>query len=287
MKVCPNCGKELTDGCVYCRICGSRLDGSSVGDFSTEVKNLFMDDEGYYYLYTHNGHQQVIKSDSVDEIKSKVLKCRFPWFSGEAKSKTQEKVVSKPHEKSLFLRISESASQMATTNSSKSHASFNNAKKQVKRQPAHVKETSTLKFPKPDHLKETPKDPPKPVLVPDELIPREFGVIGLYRDEYDGRQQWVFKTNDTRYPIHNDRLDKLKEEVLSRECHWEVVDEDLQSGAYELDDELKKNRDAEILAKRKQSNISLKDKIQIKHEIAESKRISRNPQFENLDRMKW
>ena len=80
MKTCPNCKKELNERFEYCRICGSKLNGESVGDFSTEIKNLFKKDEDIYYLFATNGNQVIVRGKTIEEIKNKVLRRNFPWI---------------------------------------------------------------------------------------------------------------------------------------------------------------------------------------------------------------
>ena len=45
----------------YCRICGSKLNGDRVGDFSTEIINLFKDYEEYFYIFAVNGNQVILR----------------------------------------------------------------------------------------------------------------------------------------------------------------------------------------------------------------------------------
>ena len=284
MKVCPNCGKKVNEKFVYCRNCGSRMDGEIVGDFTTDIPNLFKNDDGYYYLFTANGIQQVIVGDDVDEVKRKVLLRKFPWPCENSDTENLKRVDSKMREKSEFLKISSQHSNVVNASKKQSHASFDNTPrpKNEEVQP-YSKKTPTISKPDTGYLNEIHDAPPKVKLLPDEDLPRSYGVVGLYRDEYGGRQQWVFKNNETPVPIHNDRLEMLKREVLTQECSWEVVSEKLEGEAYELDREIRARKDEEILAKKTNQNVSLNDKIQLKKEM-ESKKSSA---YINMDKIRW
>lgn len=284
MNACPNCGKNLNEKFVYCRNCGSKMDGEIVGDFKTDIPNLFKNNDGYYYLFTANGIQQVIVGDDVDEVKRKVLLRKFPWPCEKSGTENIMKVDSKMHEKSEFLKISAQHSNVVNSYKKQSHASFDNTPRPKNDEVQSYSKKSPA-IPKPDtsYLNEIHDAPLKVKLVPDEELPRSYGVIGLYRDEYGGRQQWVFKNNETPVPIHDDRLEMLKQEVLNRECSWDVVSEKLEDEAYELDREIRARKDEEILAKKSNQSISLDDKIQLKKEM-DSKKSSA---YINMDKIRW
>lgn len=79
MIECPNCGKLLRDDFTYCRMCATRLDGSEVGDFSTDIMNVFKKGEDYLYLFSENGRQIVLKAGSMDELAEMVEDRQYPW----------------------------------------------------------------------------------------------------------------------------------------------------------------------------------------------------------------
>ncbi len=79
MKICPFCNKKMNDRSEYCRICGSKLNGEDLGDYSTEIINMFKDNEGYYYLFSVNGSQVILRDNLKEKLKIKVLNRNYPW----------------------------------------------------------------------------------------------------------------------------------------------------------------------------------------------------------------
>ena len=77
---CPNCNKKMNERFEYCRLCGSKLNGENLGDYSTEINNLFKDNEGYYYLFAVNGKQIIIRNEDREEVKKEVLLRNYPWI---------------------------------------------------------------------------------------------------------------------------------------------------------------------------------------------------------------
>lgn len=106
MVVCPNCGKKFRDGFRYCRICGSKLNGDELGDFSTDMLNVFKHGEEYLYLFCEKGNQTVIKADSIDELADIVREKRYPWefrdWKGNA-THSKKETVEIPQTKTEFL----------------------------------------------------------------------------------------------------------------------------------------------------------------------------------------
>lgn len=268
MKICPNCAKKLNERFEYCNACGSKLDGEFAGDFRTDIRNLFKNEDGYYYIYPVCGIQQIILSCDIDDIRAKVMERKFPWPSAK-KGNGRRKINSEMIHKSDFLKISEQNSQVI--NRGFNYSEF----KKSQRAKVTIQKSDTI-----DKVAETPQ---MPKLVPDEELPRQFGVIGLFREKYGGLDQWAFKNNETPYAIRNPRLDDLKREVISRELHWEVIDEALESEAYNLDTQLFDRRQAEILEKRTERRVSLEDKIKLKKEMG----AKRAPAYMDMDKIRW
>ena len=77
---CPNCNKKMNEHFEYCRICGSKLNGEKSGDYSTEIINLFKDDDGYYYLFAVNGKQVILRNKDKEELEKEVLNRNYPWI---------------------------------------------------------------------------------------------------------------------------------------------------------------------------------------------------------------
>ena len=109
MVVCPNCQKSLRDNFSHCRICGSELTGERVGDFSTDMLNVFKIGEEYIYLFAENGNQVVIRAGSMDELAGIVCDRQYPWEFRDWKSNvshTEKKCVEIPELKTEFLKAS-------------------------------------------------------------------------------------------------------------------------------------------------------------------------------------
>lgn len=107
--ICPNCGKKLRDNFIYCRICGSKLNGDKIGDFSTEVVNVFNYGNEFLYLYSANGRQIILKSSSLEELESEVVKNSHPWsFKDSSKNVEVKKseTVPAPEFTTEFLKAS-------------------------------------------------------------------------------------------------------------------------------------------------------------------------------------
>ncbi len=79
MVECANCGKHTRDNFEYCRICGTKLDGGELGDYSTNMMNVFRHGDEYLYLFSEKGNQVVLRADSLDEIAVMVGEKKYPW----------------------------------------------------------------------------------------------------------------------------------------------------------------------------------------------------------------
>ncbi|MBQ2654200.1 MAG: hypothetical protein IJF83_11635 [Methanobrevibacter sp.] len=109
MIECPNCDKSVRDSFTYCRFCGSKMNGEKMGDFTTDMLNVFRVGEDYLYLFAEKGSQVVLKAGSMDELASIVLKKKYPWefrdWKGNA-SHTKRDSVEIPEVKTEFLKAS-------------------------------------------------------------------------------------------------------------------------------------------------------------------------------------
>ena len=79
MIECANCGKELRDNFIYCRICGTKLGGGEPGDYSTDMLNVFKHGDDYIYLFSENGNQVILKAGTLDELAVMVGEKKYPW----------------------------------------------------------------------------------------------------------------------------------------------------------------------------------------------------------------
>lgn len=80
MNTCPNCFKKLNENFEYCYECGCSVDGEMVGDFKTNLLNVFHIESEYVYIFAVNGRQIVLKADSIEELKEVVRLNKFPWM---------------------------------------------------------------------------------------------------------------------------------------------------------------------------------------------------------------
>ncbi|MBR4448532.1 hypothetical protein [Methanobrevibacter sp.] len=85
MNTCPNCLKKLNENFAYCYECGSEIDGEIIGDFKTNLLNVFQVNNGYIYIFSVHGRQIVLKADSLEELEELVRIHKFPWMELENK----------------------------------------------------------------------------------------------------------------------------------------------------------------------------------------------------------
>lgn len=109
MVMCPNCGKKSRDDFAYCRVCGSKLNGETMGDFSTDMLNVFRDGEEYLYLFCEKGNQVVLKAGSMDELAGVVFERQYPWEFRDWKGNVkhgERQIAEMPKFKTEFLKAS-------------------------------------------------------------------------------------------------------------------------------------------------------------------------------------
>lgn len=285
LKTCPNCGVKLNRNAIYCRICGSSADGKKVGDFKTEISNLFHDGEWYYYVYTVGGIQQVVRGTTADEVRVQTRKRNFPWISnGKPVEKTME-VKAPKTVKNPFLKTS----AKKTGELKSSRVSSDVFLKASARKTEPVDDKYRLKagrydvyIPRIEEMKGK-RNPSRSRAVPYDQLPREYGVVGLSRKTHQGRTQWAFKTNETKATIYNDRLESLRDDVISRELNWDVVDSSVFMKSLKKEEFERKRRTEEILAKRRRS-ISFEEKMKLNRGLNANTTVN-NGNSTRLDRM--
>ncbi|WP_298500793.1 hypothetical protein [uncultured Methanobrevibacter sp.] len=80
MVVCPNCAKKLRDNFSYCRVCGCEIAGENPAGHPTEILNVFHDGDEFIYLFCERGNQVVLRSSSIEDLKSQAKLKRYPWI---------------------------------------------------------------------------------------------------------------------------------------------------------------------------------------------------------------
>lgn len=85
------------------------MNGEKLGDFTTDMLNVFRVGDDYLYLFAEKGSQVVLKASSMDELASIVLKKNYPWEFRDWKgnvSHTKRDSVEIPEVKTEFLKAS-------------------------------------------------------------------------------------------------------------------------------------------------------------------------------------
>lgn len=281
MVSCPNCGKKLRDTFEYCRICGSRLDGKIVGDFRTDMLNVFRHPDSYIYLFACSGNQDVIMADSLEELERIAVEKKYPWESYDWKdSFTASEVETRPVPEfsTEFLKASSlKEPEIIPTSSTRKEFKRDEDESYVPDyEVSRVVETSV------DFSRARPKrNPNRNAEIPESEIPEGYGIRGVFR--HDGK--WAFRTNETSYTIHDYTLKGLKEKIESKGYDWQIVDSELAEECFE-DERLKAQmRDDEILQKRRENEEASNENAKIKRELSRERQneIDRKLKEKNMD----
>ena len=270
MQVCPNCAKRLKDSHVYCRICGTKLDGENPGDFTTEMLNVFDYGDEFVYLFADNGNQVVLKAGSMDELASMAREKNYPWeFRDSAKNRNSTKkveLVKTPRFETDFLRASSlQKPEIIPTSSAAKRAE---AKKDESYVP-DFKVSRVVDSPSDDVHKAKPRKNPnrqKNVLSEDD-ISKQFGIRGVFKK--DGL--WAFRTEENEFDIVEKSLDRLRDRVTSQNITWKVTDEDLAAGSFSQDRERIRMNDDKILKRRAEKEEFWQEKNRMKRKLAQKR----------------
>ena len=271
MQVCPNCAKRLKDSYVYCRVCGTKLDGGNPGDFTTEMLNVFDHGDEFVYLFTDKGNQVVLKAGSMDELALMANEKNYPWeFRDSTKnmdSAQKVELVKTPRFETDFLRASSlQKPEIIPTSSAAKRA-------EAQKDESYVPDFEVSRVadsPSDDNLfKIRPRKNPnrqKRELSEDD-ISKEYGIRGVFKK--DGL--WAFRSEENDYDIVEKSLERLKDKVTSQNISWEITDENLAGQSFSDDHERIKRNDEEILKKRAESEEFWKEKNQIQKEFAQKR----------------
>ena len=99
------------------------MNGEHLGDFSTDMLNVFKIGDEYLYLFSEKGNQVILRAGSMDGLASLVGQRKYPWEFRDWKanvSHTKRKTVEVPEVKTEFLKASSlKAPEIIPTSSSK------------------------------------------------------------------------------------------------------------------------------------------------------------------------
>ena len=85
------------------------MNGEKLGDFATDMLNVFRAGDDYLYLYAEKGSQVVLKAGSMDELASLVEDRQYPWEFRDWKGSVnhdKRQAVEIPEVKTEFLKAS-------------------------------------------------------------------------------------------------------------------------------------------------------------------------------------
>lgn len=291
MQLCPNCGKKLKDSFVYCRICGTKLKGENPGDFTTDMLNVFDHGDEFIYLFSNKGSQVVLKAGSIDELALMAIEKKYPWeFRDKSKNASSAKnveLVKTPRFETDFLRASslQEPEVIPTSSTAKKVKAEKDESYVPDFEVIRVVENEEDSSEDDDIFKVKPKRNPsreRTELSEDE-ISKEYGIRGVFKK--DGL--WAFRTNDVEHDIVEKSLNRLKDEVISQDIPWKIVDEDLAKASFEGDRVRIMENDEEILKKRAESEEFWQKKNKMTREISrrrtdEFKKRLANKNMDNL-----
>ncbi len=123
MIECPNCGRSVRNAFAHCRFCGSSMNAEHLGDFSTDMLNVFKIGDEYIYLFSEKGNQIILRAGSMDGLASLVEERKYPWEFRDWKKNVSHKrrqTVEVPEVKTEFLKASSlKAPEIIPTSSTK------------------------------------------------------------------------------------------------------------------------------------------------------------------------
>ncbi len=273
--ICPNCSKELNGFVEYCNECGCKVDGSLVGEFKTDFHFVFKHPHEFIFVNSRNGHQIILKADTLEELEKEVKHNGFFWISKTKNEipktrqildskdvfipanslKSEKKVVRKPKKFSGEIK------------SSKIESVRKNPLKPFKITDRHVKRNPNVVF----------KDEET-----EEVIMQDYGILGVFKDTRQSAPTWVFKPSGQDAAITERTLERLKNKVESKGFKWIVVNQDLADESFKRDLKEIQARDSKIKAKNAKNNVDVKRKAEIRQQILGGRP---NENSTDLDRM--
>jgi hypothetical protein len=299
MKTCPNCSKKLYGEIEYCNECGSRIDGSVVGDFRTDLRFVFSHPDKYIFVNSRNGRQIVLEAKSIQELELLVKRRGFIWTSkndGTRNPSIGQKTKAAGYS-SMFLQVSagndvivQEVKRPASHGTRKSADNFLKAQKSEspKIKSGKVSEASKSIASKPfvisnRHVKRNPDV--ATVGMSFKNLPMDYGILGVSSEVDHGIRFWVYRSNNPSELIRDRSLSKLKNKVMSKGLKWEITDEYIASWSFDKDREMNSKSNHKVKSFDSAAVLDIKEKSKILNGVMESRAVRANGEYANLDKL--
>ena len=290
--ICPNCSKELSGKVEYCNECGSKVDGSLVGDFKTDIHFVFKHPDEFIFVNSKNGRQIVLKANSLEDLERKVNQNGFFWVSKTGKPPAKK-------EKSETREIKKSDSLFLNASSLKTDATIPKMEAVESRAirqsddvflKASALKTSQKKIEKPQpkavssDVSYKPKKNPNVVVKEFEYahLCRKYGILGVSREYDNGALSWIYRAVNPYTFISRRTLERLESEVKSRGRDWIVLDKNLADETFRKDLRDIELSDKKIKEKNSKNDIDFEKKSELIRQMSSSRS---NENSTELDRM--
>ena len=302
MKTCPNCSKKLYGEIEYCNECGSRIDGSVVGDFRTDLRFVFAHPDKYIFVNSSNGRQIVLEAQSIQELEVLVKRRGFIWTSKKdsAKNPSPGQRPKAAGYSSMFLQVSAGNDVIVQeVKRPASHGTQNSADNFLKAQKSEmpkfkgscagkVSEASKGIASKPfvirnRHVKRNPDV--ATVGMSFKNLPMDYGILGVSSEVDHGIRFWVYRSNNPSELIRDRSLSKLKNKVMSKGLKWEITDEYIASWSFDKDREMNSKSKHKVKSFDSAAVLDIKEKSKILNGVMESRAVRANGEYANLDKL--
>ena len=302
MKTCPNCSKKLYGEIEYCNECGSRIDGSVVGDFRTDLRFVFAHPGRYIFVNSRNGRQIVLEAQSIQELEVLVKRRGFIWTS-KSDAARRPSIGERPkvaRANSMFLQVSagndvivQEVKRPASHGTRKSPNTFLKAQKSEMPKfkgscAGKVSEASKGIASKPfvirdRHVKRNPDV--ATVGMSFKNLPMDYGILGVSSEVDHGIRFWVYRSNKPSAYIRDRSLSKLKNKVMSKGLKWEITDEYVASWSFDKDREMNSKSRPKVKSFDSHVVLDVKEKTKILSGVMGNRAIRANGEYANLDKL--
>ena len=299
MKTCPNCSKKLYGEIEYCNECGSRIDGSVVGDFRTDLRFVFAHPDKYIFVNSSNGRQIVLEAQSIQELEVLVKRRGFIWTSKKdsAKNPFPGQRPKAAGYSSMFLQVSagndvivQEVKRPASPGTWNAADNFLKAQKSEsgKIKSGKVSEASKSIVSKPFVIKDkyVKRNPDVATVgMSFKNLPMDYGILGVSSEVDHGIRFWVYRSNNPSEVIRDRSLSKLKNKVMSKGLKWEITDEYIASWSFDKDREMNRKSKNRVKSFDSAAVLDIKEKSKILNGVMESRAVRANGEYANLDKL--